>query len=862
MARIFRDAYGVPHVRATDVLDLARGQGAVTARDRSWQLEFQRRRATGTTAEALGPAGLPWDRLARRTRIAETARRAHARLEAETQSFLAAYVEGVNTGLDADAAELRALDLEPAAWEPWTPLAVFLGQHLLFASLATKLFLQRAAEVLGEDAWLLSHEGPETSGSNAWAVGGGRTLSGRPLIGGDPHRSIESPGVYMQVRLACESEGIDVLGFAFPGVPGVQHFAHAGPVAWAITNAMADYQDVYAEQLRRSGSGVEALGPEGWEPASAHVEEIPVRGAPVESVEVVLTDRGAVFSGGVDEGRGLSLRTASGVLTDLGFDALLPLLRARTVADVDTALDRWVEPVNNVVAADTEGRVLYRVAGRVPVRDDANRRGIVDAADARAGWTGWVGDLPRTEVGPDEAVVTANERRGPESDRIGRTFAPPHRADRLRALIGDRTDLDAASFAEFHADVRLPALAPVLELLGPLMPGEAGAAVRDRILDWDGEMEAGSAGAAAFAAWRSAFVRRLAAEPVFAGLARPAVDDPVLVPYLDPTARIGAAVENLVAAGSPFGLDLPALATAALDDAAGHPETWGETHVVTPLHAFDLVPCGHDAPALPRLAVGGDTDCVRCTASLPGLDDSCWRGSVARYAWDLADREAGGWVVPLGASGLPESPHHADQLPLWTDVRLAPIVTSWERLIRTQDVPGLGTLTFHPFDPATESELLHSWVSQDRARFWMMQDHTVEEVREVYTWIDEQPTHHAWLTRLDGEPVALFQDYRPTAEEVGEHYDVQPGDLGVHFFMGPTDRPRRGFSTHLMRAFLDGVFADPATRRVVVEPDVRNEKSVALVRRLGMELGPVVELSTKPAQLAFLTRAAWAASAE
>lgn len=687
MARIFRDAYGVPHVRATDVLDLARGQGYVTARDRTWQLEFQRRRATGTTAEALGLGGLPWDRLARRTRVADLARRAHGGLDEETQAFLAAYVDGLNDGLDERAPELRALGLTPTAWEPWTPLAVFLGQHLLFAGLGGKLFAHRAQEVLGDDAALLAHEGPETAGSNAWAVGGGRTSSGLPLIGGDPHRMIESPGVYQQVRLACSGEEeLDVLGLAFPGVPGVQHFAHAGSVAWAITNAMADYQDVYVEQLRRSGIGVEALGPEGWEPARAHLEEIPVADGAPEPVEIVMTERGAVFSGEVDEGRCLSLRTASGVLNDLGFAALLPLLRARSVDDVDAALEHWVEPVNNAVIADDAGRVRYRLAGAVPLRAEANRRGLVDATDPDAGWTGWLQDRHRHDVAADEVVVTANERRGPQSGQVGVAFAAPHRAHRLRELLGDRTDLDAAAFAGFHADVRLPTHEAFLTLLGSLAPGRGGAVVLAEILDWDGEMDADSAGAAAFAAWRGAFVRRIAQAPELSGLSRPLVDDAVLAAFLDPTVRIGAALEHLVAAGSPFGLDLVDLATAALDDAAGHPSSWGLSHVVAPQHAFDAVPCEHESPQLPRLPVGGDNDCVRCTGSLIGRDDACVRGSVARYVWDLADREAGGWVVPLGASGDPTSPHHSDQLELWADVRLAPIVTDWERLEHVEDV--------------------------------------------------------------------------------------------------------------------------------------------------------------------------------
>lgn len=678
MARIHRDAYGVPHVRATTLSDLAHGQGEVTARDRAWQLEFLRRRATGTTAELFGAAALPWDRLARRTRMAETARRAHARLRPETQAFVAAYVAGVNAGLHSGSPEFERTGAQAEEWEPWTPLAVFLAQHLLFASLPGKLWTARAREVLGEDARLLSHEGPTASGSNAWAVGGDRTASGFPLIGGDPHRVIESPGVYQQVRLSCDD--FDVVGFAFPGVPGVQHFAHAGDVAWAITNAMADYQDVYAEQLRRTPDGVEALGPGGWEPAAAHTEAVAVAGHPDEAVEVVVTARGPVFDGSVDEGRGLSLRAASTVLEDLGFDAILPLLHARSAADVVRALDDWVEPVNNVVVADRDGDVRYRVAGRVPVRAEANRRGVVDATDPGAAWTGWLTDLPAHVVPPEGQVVTANERRGPESTPIGTGFAPPHRAARIHQLLDGRDDLTAADFRAIHDDALLLPAPAFQDFLRGVEPGPGGAVVRDAILAWDGRMEQTSHGAAAFAAWRSAFTLRIAAAPVLAPLAEPIVEDQVLRPWLDVAARVGGALESLIDAGAPFGLDLPALARAALDDAAGHPATWGATHVVTPVHAFDVAATGLEPPPVPPLPVSGDSDCVRCTGSVPGLTDACWRASAARYVWDLSDRQAGGWVVPLGAAGDARDPHHLDQLPLWVAGELAPVVTDWHRL--------------------------------------------------------------------------------------------------------------------------------------------------------------------------------------
>ena len=72
-----------------------------------------------------------------------------------------------------------------------------------------------------------------------------------------------------------------MVGLAFPGVPGLPHFGHAGPVAWAITNAMADYQDLYREQLRRDGDAalVREARPAG-NPRPAPPRTIEVRGGP------------------------------------------------------------------------------------------------------------------------------------------------------------------------------------------------------------------------------------------------------------------------------------------------------------------------------------------------------------------------------------------------------------------------------------------------------------------------------------------------------------------------------------------------------------------------------------------------------
>lgn len=165
-------------------------------------------------------------------------------------------------------------------------------------------------------------------------------------------------------------------------------------------------------------------------------------------------------------------------------------------------------------------------------------------------------------------------------------------------------------------------------------------------------------------------------------------------------------------------------------------------------------------------------------------------------------------------------------------------------------------LRFTHLDPETDAELVHRWVTQPRARFWMMADHSVEDVRAVYRWIDAQPTHHAWMVRHGSQPCALFQSYAPQADPVGEVYDVLSGDLGMHLMIGPDKVPGLPRLTMAVGvAAMDLCFADRDVLRLVAEPDAGNAPAVRRLVASGFELGPVVDLPHKRAQLAFLHRA-------
>ncbi|MCD2467600.1 penicillin acylase family protein [Streptomyces sp. MBT42] len=733
---VYRDAWGVPHLRAADQDELAFAQGRVTARDRAWQLEVERHRAQGTTAAFLGAAERGWDTFARRSRLADTARRCFERLEREdpaTAAWVRAYVDGVNDGLAEGAArapEFTETGLAPGRWEPWTPLAVWLTTHILFAGFPTKLWREEVARRLGEE-WteLFATDGPGTSGSNGWLVAGDRTASGAALVAGDPHRFIEAPGVYQQIRLACPA--YDVVGIAVPGIPGLAHFGHTGPAAWAITNAMSDYQDLYRERLRRlPDGGVEAYGPEGWRPAATHTETIEVAGGEPVEVEVVETDRGPVIIG-VDDERGsreqesqergsrdqearehdsqeqgsrdrapvweaVALRYPPRVTGRLGFEVLPALLRARTVADVDTALDGWVEPVNVVLAADTGGGLLHRVAGLVPVRHRTNSLRIVPAWDPAHAWEDAPAPLPRAEVDGHAVMANARGLAAP----LGIEFAPLHRADRIDALLGASADWTPESITAVHRDTDNRSAARLLAAVARLGDGGSGqagsgaspagpragalspaaSAVRDRLLAWDRRMDAESADAGLYAAVRGAVVRRLAAHEAFAALREPAPYPEVFRPWLALGPRVAYALETLLVAGPVPAADVDRIVREALDEvAAGEPPAaWGVTHRLAPWQAL---PDPDDAqwPGL-----GGDHDCVLSTSSVPGWTDRSARASAARYVWDLADRERSGWIVPFGASGVPGDPHHRDQLPLWLRGELAPVTTDWQNLTKEQ----------------------------------------------------------------------------------------------------------------------------------------------------------------------------------
>jgi hypothetical protein len=158
-------------------------------------------------------------------------------------------------------------------------------------------------------------------------------------------------------------------------------------------------------------------------------------------------------------------------------------------------------------------------------------------------------------------------------------------------------------------------------------------------------------------------------------------------------------------------------------------------------------------------------------------------------------------------------------------------------------------------DVTRDARTLHRWFVEERAAFWNMRDKTVDEVAAFYQAIQDCGHAQAWIGSQHGTSAFLFETYDPAHDEVGEHYDPLPGDLGMHLFVGPAVKPVPGYTHRVFRSLMTFLFEQLNATRIVVEPDARNTRIHALNRAMGFVHAKNVAFREKTAALAFCTRA-------
>ena len=197
-ASVSFDALGVPHIRASSQADALFVQGYVTAQDRLWQMDALRRYAGGDLAEILGPAGLDSDRESRRLRLRRIAENAYVTLAPEDRAAFAAYARGVNHFIDTHPGglplEFTLLGYQPRPWSTVDSLLLCLHMFRTLSTTWRNEILKRNMRAEGDAQkvdflFSVRATGDVQPGSNAWALAGSHTASGKPLLSNDMHLS-------------------------------------------------------------------------------------------------------------------------------------------------------------------------------------------------------------------------------------------------------------------------------------------------------------------------------------------------------------------------------------------------------------------------------------------------------------------------------------------------------------------------------------------------------------------------------------------------------------------------------------------------------------------------------------------------
>jgi penicillin amidase len=452
------DTHGEPHIRAASQEDAFFVQGYVTAQDRLFQMDALRRYAGGSLAEILGPNLVESDRESRKLRLRRVAEEAYLTLPAADRAALAAYTRGVNqfiaTHLHNLPVEFTLLNYQPRPWSAVDCLLLCLHMYRSLTTTWKDEIVKNNLMAQGDRAkvnflYAMRGLGDASPGSNAWAIAGSHTASGKALLSSDMHLEYSLPGIWYMTHL--EAPGMNVAGVALPGAPGIM-VGHNQRIAWGITNLHFDVQDLYIEKLDdRTG---QYLFRGQVEQARGEREIIRVKGQPSVDMTIWVTRHGPIFLADGTERLALRWTAAEPGMLQYPF---LDIDRAQNWREFTAAIARLPGPGSNFVYADVDGNIGYHAAGALPRRRNYRGDFPVDGTSGNFEWDGYIpfDELPSVYNPPGGLIVSANQNTFPENFPypVNGNFGPPYRAQQIRAMLAARNGWRAQDLLAVQKDI-------------------------------------------------------------------------------------------------------------------------------------------------------------------------------------------------------------------------------------------------------------------------------------------------------------------------------------------------------------------------------------------------------------------------
>ncbi|MES2879280.1 MAG: penicillin acylase family protein [Pseudomonadota bacterium] len=534
------DERGVPHIKAQNEADLYRALGYVHAQDRLFQMEMVRRLARGELAEILGPKLVEVDRLFRTLRIREHAQTRVEKMDMQSPSakVLLAYLDGINQYQATHPAPLE-FDLLGIPKRPFTPQDTVSVTGYLAYSLAsafrTEPVLTYVRDKLGADyldvfdlEWnalgVLSTPTPATTamsahdwqkldkiaqlsqqaltiagvpqfeGSNAWALSGSRTASGKPLLAGDPHIAFSTPSVWYEAHLSAP--GFELYGH-HQALSPLALLGHNTQFGWSLTMFQNDDIDLIAEKTNPDHPN-QVYYKGQWVEMESREETILVKGADPVKITLRLSPHGPIITDAFASSLGKTpvalwwafLETDNPIL-----DAFYELNRADTLDKARSAASKIHAPGLNVVWANAAGNIAWWAAAKLPIRPDhVNPSFILDGSTDEADKPGFYrfSDNPQEENPPRGYIVSANHQPKPRSGvPVPGYYNLFDRAERLdQNLRNDNIKWDIKNSQSVQLDTITGyyrrVLEPLLPVLNKIVTDPLERTMLESLSTWDG----------------------------------------------------------------------------------------------------------------------------------------------------------------------------------------------------------------------------------------------------------------------------------------------------------------------------------------------------------------------------------------
>ncbi|XLY87896.1 penicillin acylase family protein [Ectopseudomonas mendocina] len=713
------DERGVPHIRAENEADMYRALGFVHAQDRLFQMELLRRLARGELAEVLGEKLVPTDRLFRTLEIGRHAGAYAARLDPNSPSTQALqhYLEGINQyqASRPRPLEFDLLGIEPRPFTIADTLSVAGYMAYSFAAaLRTEPVMTHIRDELGADYlglfdldwhpqgvigttlaasdwqnlsalaqlsnYALAGTGlPQFEGSNAWAVSGSRTASGKPLLAGDPHIRFSLPAVWYEAHL--QAPGYELYGYHHALIPSAM-LGHNRDFAWSLTMFQNDDLDLIAERVNPDNAN-QVWYQGNWVDLEQRTETIQVKGAEPVQITLRRSPHGPIINDALGQTSGSTpiamwwafLETDNPML-----DAFYQLNRADELEKARAAVEKIEAPGLNVVWANAGGDIGWWAAAKLPLRPDGvNPTFILDGASGEADKLGYhpFSANPQEENPQRGYILSANYQPVPASGiEIPGYYNLPDRGQRLNQHLSDASvKWDTQNSQALQLDPgtgygpRL--LAPILDDLRSAAANDQERALVEQLADWNGDHALDSVAATLF----NQLTYQLAHEAMADELGEAFFDS------LLQTRALDTALPRLTAnADSPWWnrqgseqresrtqivaeawrASLEHLRSLFGDDVEAW--TWGRGHILTHSHAL-----GQQQPLAwllnvgPLAAPGGHETPNNLSHKIGPAPWPVVYGPSTRRLVDLGDADKALGGIPVGQSGVPFDAHYGDQ---------------------------------------------------------------------------------------------------------------------------------------------------------------------------------------------------------